>query len=194
MMKKCMPMVFLTLICVGCLWLMTPRPELLENDAPQEDSIMIPDAQVPLAEAPASSAKDPYAQFSDSQLNTLREVLDLVNDAREAAGVDALALDPALCGAAQLRSGECVSKFSHTRPDGSSYKSAISEAGVSCGYTGENAATGQSSAKQVVDSWLNSEGHRANILNSNYTRLGVGFAPNTGNHYQGYAWVQLFAD
>lgn len=193
MMKKYLPLALLVLLCAGCFWISRPRPALLENNAPAEDGILIPDARTPLSEAP-DSGEDPYAQFSDSQLNTLREVLDLVNDARKTAGLTPLSLDPALCGAAQLRSGECVSKFSHTRPDGSSYKSAITEAGVTCGYTGENAATGQSSAKQVVDAWLQSEGHRANILNSNYTRLGVGFAPNTGNHYQGYAWVQLFAD
>ena len=123
---------------------------------------------------------------------TMNEVLELVNKARADAGLAALELDPALCGAAQVRAKECVGTFSHTRPDGTKYKTAISEAGVDSNYTGENVATGHTSARQVVDAWLRSEGHRANILNEKFTKLGVGFSPNTGNRYRGYAWSQLF--
>ena len=181
------------LLCApGCLlWALSPRPVLLANDVPDADGgIEVEDGLVPMGEAPDSA--DPYAQFSDDQLNTLREVLDLVNAARSEAGVSPLELNAALCGAAQVRAQECTQGLSHTRPDGSSYKTAITQAGVSSGYTGENAATGHSSAQQVVDSWLRSEGHRKNILSENFTQLGVGFAPNTSGRYKGYAWVQLF--
>ena len=82
--------------------------------------------------------------------------------------------------------------FSHTRPDGTSYKTAISEAGVVSNYTGENVACGHSSAQQVVKAWLNSPGHKDNILNSNFTKIGVGLEKNVGNGYRGYAWAQLF--
>ena len=91
-----------------------------------------------------------------------------------------------------VRAGECVSTFSHTRPNGTKYKTAIAEAGVVSNYTGENVASGYTSAKQVVSGWLNSEGHRANILNEKFTKLGVGFVANTGNRYKGFAWSQLF--
>ena len=191
--------IFLTIgaLCVvSLLWVSTPRRALLDNDPPS-GVLEIPEEDVPLAGGPApeeESEQDPFAAFPQEQRDTMNEVLDLVNAARADAGVAALELDPALCQAAQVRAEECVGTFSHTRPDGTSYKTALTEAGITAGYVGENVATGYKGARQAVEGWLKSEGHRANILNGNYTKMGIGFEKNTGNRYQGFAWAQLFTD
>lgn len=197
----------LALLCTGSLlWLRAgPRPILLENGgAPVHgtagpSSVDIGDEDVPLTELPEedvlpdeSQEEDPFDAFTQGQRAAMEEVLELVNQARADAGLRPLELDPSLCSAAQVRAAECVGTFSHTRPDGTSYKTAIAQAGIVSNYTGENVATGHTSAKQVVDSWLKSEGHRANILNEKFTKLGVGLEANTGNKYKGYAWAQLF--
>lgn len=203
MKKKHLIFLFVAALCAGALlFASAPRMALLENDgAPEEDPglVDIGDSDVPMAGLPepepgpdAPQEEDPFAAFTQDQRDTMNEVLELVNKARADAGLAALELDPALCGAAQVRAKECVGTFSHTRPDGTKYKTAISEAGVVSNYTGENVATGHTSAKQVVDAWMKSEGHKANILNTKFTKLGVGFEPNTGNRYRGYAWSQLF--
>lgn len=206
MKKKALIFLLTAALCAAALlWVSTPRLALLENgafpDGPDSSSsIEIGDSDVPLSDAPEPDGEpnpepdvdEPFAQFTEDQLTTMNEVLDLVNKARSDAGLEPLELDPALCAAAQVRAKECVGTFSHTRPNGTKYKTAISESGVVSSYTGENVATGHTSAKQVVDAWMRSEGHKANILNAKFTRLGVGFAPNTGNRYRGFAWSQLF--
>lgn len=190
-------------LCLGAaLHLLGPRPALLENAGLSADGTGsgpagaenagltdIPEAEVPLAGAP--EAETPPA-LAEAQRSAAQEVLELVNAARSDAGLAPLELDLTLCGAAQVRAEECVSFFSHTRPDGSAYRTAITQAGLSSSCTGENAATGHSSARQAADAWLQSEGHRANILNGRFTKLGVGMEPNRGNRYKGCAWVQLF--
>lgn len=183
-------------LACALLWLSGPRPALLDNGGGQGSggSLEIRDSQVPMAEEPNQDGEEPFSQFTQEQREVLNEVLELVNQARSKAGVPALELDPALCGAAQIRAAECVDTFSHTRPDGTSYQTAMEEAGISFVWSGENAATGQTTAQKVMESWLGSEGHRANILNEKYTRLGAGFEQNTGNRYRGFAWVQLFSD
>lgn len=75
--------------------------------------------------------------------------------------------------------------FDHTRPDGSSFSSIFKDMGISYYTAGENIAMGYPSPEAVVAGWMNSPGHRANILNANFNAIGVGYAP-------GNAWVQLF--
>ena len=90
--------------------------------------------------------------------------------------------------AAQVRAAETVQSFSHTRPNGSSFSTALTEAGVSYTRSGENIAYGQSTPQQVVQAWMNSSGHRANILNESFTTIGVGYTVSGGTAY----WAQLF--
>ena len=78
--------------------------------------------------------------------------------------------------------------FSHTRPDGRSCFTALTDLGISYGGAGENIAYGQSSPEEVMTAWMNSSGHRANILNSSFTKLGVGVYKSGNTIY----WVQLF--
>lgn len=191
-MKKRIWMVPLAAALCALLLTSAPRTALLAPAA-AEPEISIDEENIPLAETPeATQEEDPFAQFTEDQRAVMEEVLELVNKARSQAGLSPLELDPALCGAAQVRAEECVGTFSHTRPNGSSYQTAVSEAGLDSSYVGENVATGYKNAQHVMDGWLKSEGHRANILNENYTRMGLGFEKNTGNRYQGFAWAQLF--
>ena len=118
------------------------------------------------------------------------EVVRLTNSARSQNGYAALVEDGALSEAAAVRAREIARSFSHTRPAGASFSSALSESGVSYLRAGENIASGQKSASEVVNAWMNSPGHRANILNSSYSRIGSASVNINGTLY----WVQLFAD
>lgn len=118
------------------------------------------------------------------------EVVRLTNSARSKNGYAALIEDGALSEAAAVRAREIARSFSHTRPSGASFSSALSESGVSYLRAGENIASGQKSASEVVNAWMNSPGHRANILNSSYSRIGSASVNIDGTLY----WVQLFAD
>ena len=119
------------------------------------------------------------------------KVLKLVNKERAKAGRKALKLDASLNRAAKVRAKEITEVFSHDRPDGSSCFSIMKEMGISYRAVGENIAAGQPTPKEVVHSWMNSEGHRANILSKEFEKLGVGYV-KTGGTYKHY-WVQLFS-
>jgi len=118
------------------------------------------------------------------------DVLDLVNQEREAAGLKDLQLNEDLNRVAELRAQEIVENWSHTRPNGEEWKTAFKDAGVSASYRGENLAMGQSSAEVTVDGWMSSEGHRDNILNKKFTKMGVATVVVDGVTY----WVQVFAN
>ncbi len=124
------------------------------------------------------------------------EVLRLTNEIRAEAGVGPLTLDTTLCKAACMRSLEMdySQTFSHTRPNGSSCFTAMDYFG--CGYTtcGENIAAGYSSPASVVEGWKNSPGHYANMIDPDFTKLGVGYTPtNVDGDYWHY-WTQLFSN
>lgn len=129
--------------------------------------------------APAgTSAKDPE--------ELKNEVLELVNENRAKYGAAPLTMNSTLCEAAQTRAAECGQVFAHTRPDGSSCFTVFEEYDISYSYAAENIAYGYTTAEEVMNGWMNSEGHRKNILNGNYTEIGIGFDPATNS------WVQLF--
>ncbi len=117
-------------------------------------------------------------------------VLNLVNQERSAIGAEALMLDDAVNKVADGRAKELAEKFSHTRPDGRDCFTALTEAGIVYSSCGENIAMGQTTAEEVMNSWMNSDGHRANILSSDYTKMGVGYYydKESNQHY----WVQMF--
>ena len=146
-------------------------PEL--PDAPENNGSPETDAgvQEPGAETPAA------------------QVLALVNAQRARAGLGSLSLDPEASKAAGVRAREIQISFSHTRPDGRDFSTALSEAGASFRASGENIAYGQRSAEQVMDVWMNSAGHRANILNPGYSRIGIGHVKDSRGVDH---WVQLF--
>jgi uncharacterized protein YkwD len=115
------------------------------------------------------------------------QVFDMVNEAREAEGLAPLTMNAALTEAARIRAVEITQSFSHTRPDGSSCFSAYHAT-----YSGaaENIAAGQWSAEWVMDSWMKSEEHRANIMDARYTQIAIACYYNPNCPYE-YYWVQL---
>lgn len=116
-------------------------------------------------------------------------VAELVNEERAKAGLKPLTLETNITAAAQVRAVETEQSFSHTRPDGRHFSTALAEAGVSYRGAGENIAWGQKTPEQVMNGWMNSAGHRANILNEKFTSIGVGYYQNAnGVNY----WSQLF--
>ena len=112
-----------------------------------------------------------------------------MNEERAKAGLSPLSVNSKAANAAQTRAREIEKSFSHTRPDGSSFNTALTEAGVSFRGAGENIAYGQNSPEKVMEGWMNSSGHRANILNRDFTSIGVGhYQDASGTDY----WTQLF--
>lgn len=116
------------------------------------------------------------------------EVIELVNAERSAKKQHDLISDDTLNEIAAIRAKEIAEKFSHTRPDGTKCSSLLQENGIVNVYAGENIAAGHTSAEAVMNTWMNSEGHRKNILSGNYTRIGVGVYEVNGYTY----WVQVF--
>ena len=110
------------------------------------------------------------------------QVLALCNEQRANNGLEALKTRQDLWEqVAQVRAEELTEVFSHTRPNGTRCFTAYDEAGIEYGSAGENIAAGHSGAVSVVDAWMNSSGHRANILKTSYTYLATGYA--TGGSY-----------
>ena len=116
------------------------------------------------------------------------EVLNLVNVERAKVGAPPLRLANDLQQSAAIRAREIIQLFSHTRPDGSECFTVMQDRGNTCG---ENIAAGYGSAAKTVEQWMNSEGHRKNILNPAYRELGVGYTYEDYSTYHHY-WVQLF--
>lgn len=126
---------------------------------------------------------------SDSSLSAYaQEVVRLVNVERAKYGLSALTVHAKASQAAQVRAEEQARGFSHTRPNGTSCFTALKEAGVSYRTAGENIAYGQRTPQQVVNEWMNSSGHRANILGKQFTQIGVGYTVINGTPY----WAQFF--
>lgn len=115
------------------------------------------------------------------------EVLELVNKEREKAGIQALVMDEEMLEAAMQRAAEINVYFSHTRPDGSDCFEIFPKDVWACG---ENIAAGQASPERVMNSWMNSSGHKANILRSGYNVIGIGCCQIGDVLY----WVQTFSD
>lgn len=120
------------------------------------------------------------------------EVIALINQIRASYGLSTLTTSQALQDAAQVRATEISTVFSHTRPNGSTPDTVLTQYGISYGYRGENIAAGQPTPAVVVDSWMNSAGHRANILKPEYNHIGVGCYMTTGGY--GIYWSQVFTD
>lgn len=154
-------------------------PEQPGTQEPDTGATDQPGVQEPGVETPDEDTVHPY----------VTRILELVNEERAKAGLSALELDTDITAAANVRAVEIKQSFSHTRPNGTSFSTALKEQGVSYRGSGENIAWGQKSPEQVMDGWMNSEGHRANILNANFKNIGIGYYQDQkGVNY----WVQLF--
>ncbi len=129
---------------------------------------------------------DVYSAKTDKDYYSLsHKVYEIVNQERIKAGVKPLRFNDKVYKAAMIRAKECHKYFSHIRPNGKDCFTALSEAGVKQNYAGENIAVGFSSPKSVMEVWMQSIGHRSNILNPVFTDFGCGVC-NTGE------WTQFF--
>lgn len=132
---------------------------------------------------------NPQTTSNNTNTSFAKQVVELVNKERSKAGLNALSIDENIETAAMVRSREIEKSFSHTRPNGSSFSTALSESGVKFMGAGENIAWGQRSPEEVMNGWMNSSGHRANILNSSFKKIGVAYY--VGANGRTY-WTQLF--
>ncbi len=121
-----------------------------------------------------------------------QHMLDLINAEREKYGVAPLSFDSRLTTLARVRASELATYYSadHSRPDKRAWNTVFDDYNYSSYYAGENIAYGQRSADEVMTSWINSPGHHANIVSSNFGHVGLACYEKNGVLY----WEQLFTD
>ena len=138
-------------------------------------------------EKPSTTPNTNNSDFASYQ----QQVLELVNKERSKNGLSPLTLDYSLSNVATKKSQDMINKnyFDHTSPTYGSPFDMMKQFGISYRSAGENIAKGQRTPQEVMNAWMNSAGHRANILNSSFTKLGVGIAKDSnGTLY----WTQMF--
>ena len=138
---------------------------------------------------PAQAAPADFPEISVEINDNEWAVLSIVNSERLAAGLEPLSMIAPMQDAVHIRSSEIGSTFSHTRPNGSSFYSVFTDLGMKYAFVGENIAYGQRTPEDVMKVWMNSSGHRANILQKNAFHIGIGY-DNSGNYKP--AWAELF--
>ncbi|MFJ2867571.1 CAP domain-containing protein [Kitasatospora sp. NPDC087314] len=140
--------------------------------------------------APASTSA-PAPAGGGAASGYAQQVVDLVNVERAKAGCGPVTAEPRLASAAQSHSDDMADRnyFDHASPDGYHADHRIEAAGYRWSTWGENIARGQKDPAAVMDSWMNSPGHRANILNCAFKQLGVGVRSGSGGPW----WTQVFA-
>lgn len=126
----------------------------------------------------------------------ITKMIEMTNTERAKNGVAPVTLDEGLTAAAMVRARESASSFSHTRPNNTSFYTILDDFNLTWMSTAENiaagnAAAGGSSPEMAMDLWINSSGHYKNMINDEYSKIGVGciYIPNST---YGYYWVQLF--
>lgn len=134
-------------------------------------------------------------QVVNQNINIYKDVLLRTNGYRNSVEISDLVLDNNLCIAATIRAIELaysvdVTNISHTRPNGSNPNTVADELGISWTDFGENIAAGYNTVEKVITAWYNSPGHRSNMEDSRYQKLGVGYYELNGSKY----WVQLFSN
>lgn len=166
-----------------------------ETKAPEQETVQEnkreTNKQQPQKEQKAEQPQQPKQETAKQQSNIsqfAQEVIKLTNNERAKQGLPALQADASLANVAQVKAEDMAKNnyFSHTSPTYGSPFDMMRDFGVSYKTAGENIAQGQRSPQEVVQAWMNSEGHRANIMNKNFTHIGIGYE-TSGNH-----WVQMF--
>lgn len=146
-----------------------------------------------------SLAADVPAELNEFCTQQEWDVLKRTNQERLANGLTPYSIFPSLQKAADVREQELASQYSHTRPNGSAWHTALTEGGLAYNSAGENIAAGQTSARTAVQAWMDSDGHRKNILDASFTHMGTGYTDQsctiitqTGTGHIRHGWVQLF--
>ncbi|KUH38477.1 MULTISPECIES: CAP domain-containing protein [Streptomyces] len=169
-----------------------PSPTRTKTPSPTPERTTTPPAPrpTPSKPAPERTSAPPAPQTPTSRAMAAEAaVLALVNQERATFGCSPLRASTDLGDLARAYSQDMAERafFDHTDPDGDDPWARASQAGVE-GLGGENIARGQADAKAVMEAWMNSEGHRANILNCDFKRLGVGVHFGPGGPW----WTQNF--
>ncbi|MET8836112.1 CAP domain-containing protein [Micromonospora sp. NPDC004540] len=163
------------------------RPTPTKKPTPKPSRSTAPSRQLERSTAPSSTGAKTTSSNGISA--ELRQVVDLVNQERAKAGCKALTIDNKLMLAAQRHSQDQADHktMSHDGSDGSDVGDRLDRVGYAWRSYGENVAWNQQSPAAVMDAWMNSPGHRANILNCSFTEIGVGVARSNGPY-----WTQDF--
>ncbi|MFG1672754.1 CAP domain-containing protein [Micromonospora sp. NPDC049282] len=166
----------------------TVKPSPTRKAAPRPSRTTAPSRQLERSSAPSNTGA--RTTSSGGGLSSeLQQVVDIVNQERAKAGCKALTVNSKLTLAAQRHSQDQADhkKMSHDGSDGSDVGQRLDRVGYAWRAYGENVAWNQQSPAAVMDAWMNSEGHRANILNCSFTQIGVGVARSNGPY-----WTQDF--
>jgi len=141
--------------------------------------------------APATPTRN--TTVSSSNLTYEQKVTELVNIERQKAGLSSLTLDTSISNVARTKSKDMAANnyFAHQSPTYGSAGDMLKQFGIKWSAWGENIASGQRTPEAVVTAWMNSSGHRANILSTNFSKIGVGYVTNSnGTPY----WTQIFTN
>ena len=153
----------------------------------------VPQPNQPAGEPNAGQPEPPAQQpkQSSNASGYVKQVIDLTNQERKKNGLSALKMDGELSNVAEMKSEDMKEHdyFSHTSPTYGSPFEMMENFGVSYSTAAENIAVGQKTPESVVNAWMNSPGHRKNILNKQVTHIGVGTAKDAS---QGIYWTQMF--
>ncbi|MBE4907673.1 sporulation protein [Bacillus luteolus] len=146
-----------------------------------------PVVQQPVQQQPKETTNETTNQATYALSQYEQQVVTLTNNERAKYGLQPLKVDLKVSEVARLKSSDMKKNgyFSHTSPTYGSPFDMMKQFGVQYRAAGENIAMGQRSPQEVVNAWMNSEGHRKNILSSNFTHIGVG-------HVEGNYWTQMF--
>ncbi|MFR9777980.1 CAP domain-containing protein [Micromonospora sp. MS34] len=163
------------------------RPSPTRTATPKSSRTTAPSRQLQRSSVPSGTGAG--TTTSNGITAELQEVVDLVNKERAKAGCKALTIDDKLMLAAQRHSQDQADHktMSHDGSDGSNVGDRLDEVGYAWRAYGENVAWNQQTPAAVMDAWMNSPGHRANILNCSFTEIGVGVARSNGPY-----WTQDF--
>jgi len=167
-----------------------PEPQPIPQPQPKPEPQPQPKPEPQPAPQPKPETKpEAGQQFSQFQ----KRVVELVNIERQKEGLQPLSADALLMKGAAAKSQDMVQNgyFSHNSPKYGSPFAMMKTFGISYRYAGENIASGQASPESVVRAWMNSPGHRANIMSSKFNKIGVGYAYTTGGSYHHF-WTQWF--
>ena len=149
--------------------------------------------QAAAEQAAAEQAALQQQQQQVAQGDYKAQVVAIMNQERANAGVGGISQNASLDAVAQIRAQEIALSFSHTRPNGTSCFTVLDEGGIAYMTAGENIAAGYGDPASVMSGWMNSPGHRANILNGSFGQVGIGYYTDPNSGYGTY-WVQIFTN
>ncbi|WP_042346765.1 CAP domain-containing protein [Bacillus massiliigorillae] len=165
------------------------KPENKPETKPETKPEVTPPTTTPDSSKPEVDNSKPEQEKPSTSVSAYEQkVVELTNAERAKQGLKPLTLDVELSKVARIKSQDMKDKnyFDHNSPTYGSPFDMMKKFGISYNYAGENIAQGQRSPEEVVKAWMNSQGHRENIMNPNYTHIGIGHVAD--NNY----WTQMF--